>query len=487
MEDWVTIRNLKKHNPSLGTRRIAKLVGISRNTVRKALQSETYPHYEREKRTYEKLKPFHDYIKESYLIKNQRVSVIISNLKLKGYDGSNIAIYRYIYEHFKELKKDMHTKAYRPYETPPGEQMQFDWSEYKVKLGEEEVKIYVHLLICGFSRKKILNVSLDLSQSSILTVLIESLLEIGGICKRIQVDNAKQFVANASVREFKWNEFFLRFCGYYGIEPTRSSPYYPQSKGKVENPFSYVKHHFIRNNRFESFEDLFKKLKIFQEEYNNRQHSKLQSTPNELFKKEKGFLLPLPSENIFLTNVEVRKVSSDCLISYKGNRYSVPYYFVDKEVWIRSYKGLKLQAYSQNGKLIAEHSITKGKGKVIVSKAHYKDYNDIGCQNSFDSLKERFLERFSCFKEKEIFLERLKGQKRINPAYHLKKILSIFSYYENSDCIDVMEECIKYNAFSYHMVKGLIQKHNLRNDAISFIGVEIPKKQVKRSMQEYRL
>jgi len=39
-EDWVTIRNLRKKNPYMGTRKIADLVGISRNTVKKALASD---------------------------------------------------------------------------------------------------------------------------------------------------------------------------------------------------------------------------------------------------------------------------------------------------------------------------------------------------------------------------------------------------------------------------------------------------------------
>ncbi len=48
MEDWMTIRNLKKKNPYMGTRKIAKLVDISRNTVIKALASDIYPSYHRE-------------------------------------------------------------------------------------------------------------------------------------------------------------------------------------------------------------------------------------------------------------------------------------------------------------------------------------------------------------------------------------------------------------------------------------------------------
>ena len=37
MEDWVTIKNLKKKNPNLGTRKIALMLGISRNTVKGAM------------------------------------------------------------------------------------------------------------------------------------------------------------------------------------------------------------------------------------------------------------------------------------------------------------------------------------------------------------------------------------------------------------------------------------------------------------------
>jgi Mn-dependent DtxR family transcriptional regulator len=40
MEDWVTIRNLKKRNANMGTRKIAELLGVSRNTVKRALEAE---------------------------------------------------------------------------------------------------------------------------------------------------------------------------------------------------------------------------------------------------------------------------------------------------------------------------------------------------------------------------------------------------------------------------------------------------------------
>lgn len=90
MEDWVTIRNLKKKNPTLGTRAISKLVGVSRSTVKKALGSEQYPRYSRGKKVNTAIEPFEEYIKECYLIKRQKVSVILENLRSKGFCGAAV-------------------------------------------------------------------------------------------------------------------------------------------------------------------------------------------------------------------------------------------------------------------------------------------------------------------------------------------------------------------------------------------------------------
>ncbi len=38
MEEEITIKTLKGYNPKIGTREIAKLLGISRNTVKKVLR-----------------------------------------------------------------------------------------------------------------------------------------------------------------------------------------------------------------------------------------------------------------------------------------------------------------------------------------------------------------------------------------------------------------------------------------------------------------
>ena len=74
MEDWITIRNLKKRNPNMGTKAIAKQLDLSRNTVKNALRSEDPPAYKRKPYINPELKPFQEYITEQYFVKKLKGS-----------------------------------------------------------------------------------------------------------------------------------------------------------------------------------------------------------------------------------------------------------------------------------------------------------------------------------------------------------------------------------------------------------------------------
>lgn len=303
MEDWVTIRNLKHKNPNIGTRELAKMLGISRNTVKKVLKSDEAPQYNRgEKKINEHIVPFVEFIKESFLKKNLKASRILKDIKSKGYQGSQYALYAYVREFLKPIQEDA-TKsspnAFMRYETAPGEQMQYDWSPYTVSIDGMSVKINVHLAILGYSRYKFYDVSLNVTSSDVYTALEESFIYFGGVCDRIQVDNATCFVTNASKDNLVWNTRFLHLCGFYGIKPTRSIAGHPWSKGKVESPFSYLETHFIAGNEFISFEDLRAKLKVFQDQHNTEIHGTTKQVASVLYKKDEvSALKPLPIDPI---------------------------------------------------------------------------------------------------------------------------------------------------------------------------------------------
>lgn len=501
MEDWITIRNLKKRNPRLGSRKIAELLGISRNTVKRALAMETAPTYSRQQQTNPNIEPVSEFIKEHYLVKKHKVSRILKDLQSKGFTGSRSALYRHIEKELRPQREAQNIKVYRPYETQPGEQSLYDWSEYTVPIAAAITRVYVHLAILGFSRKKVYSGSLAVHQSDVFEALEDSFHQNGGVCERLQVDNAKVFVENASREHFRWNRRFLDFCGFYGIKPTRSLPYHPWSKGKVESPFSYLEAHFIQGGCFDSFEDFLSKLKQFELEVNNTLHSVTRKKPSELFELERQVLLSLPMDPItgerkryIGYKEEFRKVTCDCLICYAANRYSVPHVFARSEVWVRVSKGIYLNIYSQKNKLIATHRLSTGKGDVILDKEHYRGYRNTIDRDTFEFSAKKLRDRFaSSYPALEEFIQSAKAQKRVSPAYNLQRIAGIFEHYHPEDCILTMDNCFTYNCFAANFVQGFITHNAKRQAPVSvqrFLWVDqpaIPTQKVRRDLKEYRL
>jgi hypothetical protein len=284
-------------------------------------------------------------------------------------------------------------------------------------------------------------------------------------------------------------------CGFYGIKPTRSIAGHPWSKGKVESPFSYLETHFITGNEFKSFEDLRNRLKQFQNEHNLEIHGTTKQIAKTVYEKEEiNYLKPLPINPITGEikryvgfKEEFRKVTSDCLISFKGNKYSVPHYFTSKEVWIRVLYGTTLQVYSSRNKLIATHTMNLGKGEVIINKEHFQGYRT----NKFDSQAvsiNRLTKRFNNYINIHQFINNVKVQKRIKPSNHLYRIANLFEYYDDTDCIMAMEECIALNVYNFNIIKGHITNHKqIKQEQLNLFNIKLPKENIKRDLGEYRI
>ena len=479
MEDWVTIKNLKAKDASISNRQIARELGISHNTVKAALQRQEAPEYKREIKRDSALDSFREIIFEMVNVKKFRGSRILEEVISKGYKGGRTAFYDFL----RKIKIP-EQKHFTPYQTDPGEQAQFDWSPYTVIIGGRLTIIYLYSYINSFSRYQILEVSLSQNQGAIFEALENCIIESGGANQRLQTDNAKSFVVNASKNNFQWNPRYLNLCAHYGFTPTRSLPGHPWSKGKVERPFSYIEAHFIAGSSFEDFPDLQAKLKLFEQELNKRVHSVTKTPPIELFEQESPTLLALPENKYIGVKEETRKVSFDCLISFGASRYSVPWMFAGKLVWIKVSKGYFLQIFSQSNKLIASHKLSLTKGSVNIIPEHYR--SDKAYAGSFEILKKKFLEHFP---GQEIFLEKLRAQKRINAANQLQQILSLSKLYSHEDFSEALDKAIEYNVFNHSFISGYLEKNHKQSFRIEPVRIStgIPNGNIKRELSQYKL
>jgi hypothetical protein len=65
-------------------------------------------------------------------------------------------------------------------------------------------------------------------------------------------------------------------------------------------------------------------------------------------------------------------VAKDCMLSYRGNRYSVPFRFAGKTVLVREpVTGGRIEIYSDI-KVIAEHRLAEGRGVMVSDPKHYE-------------------------------------------------------------------------------------------------------------------
>lgn len=96
-----------------------------------------------------------------------------------------------------------------------------------------------------------------------------------------------------------------------------------------------------------------------------------QKTPNERFEEERGLLIQWNTKPLYsIQQWELREVSKDCLISYKGNQYSVPYRFACQRMKVRETNEGMVEIYDEY-ECVARHPLVEGKHQMVMDKAHY--------------------------------------------------------------------------------------------------------------------
>jgi transposase len=448
VEAWMTVRYL--YSQGKGKKTIARELGLGRNTVRRALARAGPPRYQRAPRPNRKLEPFREEIqrmrKEGFI-----GTRVLRELRQRGYRGSRSGLYNFL----RRLKaEEPDPRVCLRYETAPGQQEQFDWSPYTMELGGELTRVVVFSSLLGYSRRKHFSPSLDARQDSIYSAVEEGFQHFGGAPKQLLVDNDRSFVLDTRLGHFRWNPHFLELCGHYGVQPIACGVGRPRGKGKVENPFRYLEEQFIKGGHWRDFNHFCQELARFEaEELDVRVHGTTGEPPLERFQREAPALTLLPSTRFVSSREELRKVSWDGLVPFRGNKYGVPAAYSGKRVWVRTVRGHTLQVHNQKGELIASHVLRAGKGAIVLLEGQYAGLRQ---PRTRTVLRQAFLERFP---RHQLFLEKLQAQQRFNPEAHLRGILELAQLYPEEVLEEAFDLAGAYNTFSKDFVQGLVERH----------------------------
>lgn len=448
VDQWTTIRYLHAQGRSI--RAIAMELGIARNTVRAALRREEAPRYHRPPRPNPKLVPFAEEIDRMLFSEHFIGSRILRELQQRGYDGGKTALYNYL-RTLAASRPDR--RISERFETAPGQQGQFDWSPYTIGLGDELIRVSVFCLTLGYSRRKFFWPSLDETKSSIYEALEAGLQHFGGVPKELLIDNAGSLVTSAHPPHFRWNAHFLELCGHYAVKPVACQPGRPQTKGKVERPFFHLEQQLIKGNSWPDLDAFTQALTAFASELDHTVHGTTRERPIDRFAAEQSVLTPLPSHAFVGTYQALRTVSWDCLVSYGGTRYSVPWSHAGTRVWVRSSQGQRVVILSQAGEVLARHSIPTSKGSTVIDQAHYA-----GLRAGLPTTKRRVIEVFlTRFPDHGWFVEGLYRQFPQSGAAPLRAILGLAELYPPDDLLAAFAAARRYQSYGPTFIRGVLE------------------------------
>ena len=280
-------------------------------------------------------------------------------LDTTDYSGKYGLVRNYVKKH----KDNKPKKATIRVPKEPGKIGQVDWKEDMTLISKygEIVSFNIFLFTLPFSERKYCRLSLDKKQDTVINSLIYVFNDIGGIPKEIWFDNMLTIVdASKMGQHDRINEKIKQFAKDMGFNAIPCRPRRPQTKGSVEALAKLCDRLLAYNHEFETVEDLEKIVETFNKGINNEVSQTHNRIVNDVFMYEKEYLLPLPNNKIFssyLSNRQTRKVSKDSMISYKGNKYSVPVKYINFDLNIIE-KDKCLYIYD-NTNLVRCHEITQ--------------------------------------------------------------------------------------------------------------------------------
>lgn len=285
-----------------------------------------------------------------------------------GYAGS----YQSVVRHLRRKHGKPRVRAIRRVETPPGVQAQHDWFEERVPIGSRRVGLGLLLGTLSYSRARFCWPSEDQTQLSWHAGHHELFTRYEGVPLWVRIDNPKTAVARGAGPTAVLNrsyEAYARMCGF-GVDACRAGK--GSDKGKVERSVRTLRESFgeVLRRGAGSLEELGRVLDARSEQLLDRLRCPVTGgTVREALAEERRVLQPLPS-GAELFDVEVtRQVSRDCLVSFEGRRYSVPFAWVGRLVDVRG--TARDVVVRGGGEEIARHR-RRTEALLLLNESHYE-------------------------------------------------------------------------------------------------------------------
>lgn len=435
----------------IGVREISRILGVSRNTVRKVLRGQRSDTVQRASR-YESLAPL---IQETLAFcKGNAVRVQELLREAHGQDIPYSTLTRVVRD--LELRENERKKRSGNYPFELGGETQHDTSPHQLELGGKKVKAQCASLVLAYSRKLFIQYYPSFTRFEAKVFLREAFLFMEGSCPRCTIDNTSVIVAHGSGSDALIAPEMEHFGKIFGVQFIPHEVGDANRKAPVERNFSYAEKNFLAGRTFRDWHDLNAQAKQWCIEVaNSKIKRSLGMSPEAAYVMEKPYLQSLPPFIPPVYQSLHRGVDVEGYVHVDTNRYSVPERLIGKEVEVHKLWDLieifwKQQKVAEHERLIDKRearSTLKGHHLPLHSQRAHRD----PCKEEMDLLgHSEPLDRY---------VEEIKKRSPGRGMLKMRKLRSLKRTYPAQPFLQAVEQALHYGMYDLSRLEQMILSH----------------------------
>ena len=330
--EWAQVRAMAADG--VKQREIARRLGINRRTVKRLVEADEPPHFERAPKgsMLDPLEPIiRRLIEEWPDIKAPRVTELLRDEY--GYGGSVDLVRRRIAAIRPREVRPAQRTGYRP-----GQVMQVDWAEMptRPKICGRERRVYALICSLPFSGASTAHFSFDMTTEAFLEGHVRAFAWLGGVPRECVYDNLRSVVARRDGDVVTWNPRFVQLRGHYAFHATACTPATPREKGAVEGAVRHTKTGFWPARRFSSLTELDDVYTDWRDRVAlPRRHATGRYIVGERLAVERAALRALPPIAFDAAGRRSSRVPLDGYLKHAGSFYRAPEALVHQRIELR--------------------------------------------------------------------------------------------------------------------------------------------------------
>jgi transposase len=435
-------------------REIARMLGISRASVRKVLRSKSsaVPEMHRP----EKAEPYRQMILDLFPECKGNLVRVHEDLIAAGADLSYPALTAFC------RRQGIGQKPIVPsgrYQFDPGEEMQHDTSPHEVVIAGKKRKAQTASGVLCYSRMLFFQIYPTFKRFDCKVFLTDALRYAGGAPQRVMIDNTHVVVLRGTGREMVPVPEMAAFAERFSFEFRAHEIGDANRSARVERDFHFIENNFLAGRTFSSWEDVNSQARQWCDRVNSTYKKHIRAIPRELFAIEQTHLKPLPAWIPEVYQLLGRMVDIEGYVALNTNRYSVPVAWIGRRVEVRETKDkVEIQLDARN---IVTHNRVADAQQQRITLAQHRPARGEGIKRSDPHPEEQAIVQTAPELAEYVVALKQRGHKVVGIA--LRQLLRMVREYPREPLLAAIGEAGRYGLYDLDRLERMILRRITRD------------------------